>query len=536
MRVRSPARLGCAQFMRAGAQALLPFFLACIAFVLIATVWESAGGGFTSRAGGPKAHVAARAAGGGAGSQTPEPAEQVLVRGRLVDARSGEPVCAPVTLFGAHGFERHAEAGADGIFQVGCPREARLTLAVPRTDTHFGRLKELVARAPFAPLVLSLEPRRDLPVVLRTRDGRALEKVAPPSGEWARETWPTLLITESPPIGRPSEGAPDPLLATRLGRFLSTVHGDVPLRPGSPTCCVGYVRLFQAPPVVCSLVIGSRVLQSVQLEGDERLISFQVDPSELENTHADAELHVIDSETSLPPLARHGVWLGMLGARAHELDAELDHNGRFELEGVAAGSAELELRLSGYENQTRRVDLHAGERNDLGVVRVHPGACVAGHIVSESGEPVHARVWSSSRDGRDRPAGQPVDSPPGADWFAICGLPRTSVLVGLEDPRYALNPVELDLSEGSAQNARIVARRGTLLRLEGPYSAGGAASVRVLDARHLCIWLSDNLEQEVHDLALLPGHYTIEVQHAGGRALRQELDLASGAGATILLR
>ncbi len=520
--------------MRAGAHALLPLFLACIAFVLITALWKGSDSyEYTSAA---NRHAARGRANSAQAEEPGQAGAQTLLRGRLVDAQTGEPVSAQVTVFGPTGKERHADAGADGIFQVGLNRTGPVKLAIPRTEEHFGLVREFELKSSTPSLSLKLEPRRDLPVVLRTPDGRPLSEVSPPEGRWARETWPTVLVTQAPPVGRPSEGATDPLLTTRVGCFLSTVHGDVPLRPGSPESCVGYLRLYQAPPVSCSLLIGSRVVQTMVLQGDERVISFIVDPSELLDLHADMELRVVDADTGLPPDAHRGLWLGMLGAPASELQDELGQDGYLRIKNLPAGSVELQLRLSGYEHEVRRVDLHAGEANDLGELRVHAGASLAGHVVSESGEPVSARVWSSARSGPEHPIGQATGTPEGADWFALSGLPRASVLIGIDDPRWALNPVEVDLAAGSVQNQRIVARKGTTLRLVGPYSAGGTARLRVLDERKLCIWCSDNLEQEVHELQLLPGHYSIEVQREGQPAALQELDLAAAHDATILLR
>ena len=527
---------GCGPLMRAGAQALLPLFLAFVAYVLITTLMNGhESSDFVSAA----THKPARsgAAQHAAGTSTDgEGDAQELLRGRLVDAQTGEPVAARVTLYSARGNERPGEAGPDGIFQIGCAMPARVTLAIPRTETHFGLLKELDLRRPMPSLSLPLERRRNLPVVLRTLEGKPLAEALPPHGRWAREMWPSILVTATPPTGRPSEGATDPLLATRVGRFLSTVHGDTPLQPGSPEACVGYVRLFQEPPASVSLVLGSHVLQTQLVDTHARMISFVVDPSELEHSRASFTLRVVDEATRQPPEARRGLALGLLGERPSDLEIDLDADGQVEISDVPAGSLELHLLFSGYEHEVRRIDLHAGEHSDLGELRLHPGACVAGHVLSERGEPVSARIWSSTRDGRDHPAGQVTDTPADADWFAVCGLPRATVLVGLDDARFALNPIEVDLSNGSLQSARIVARKGSTLRLVGPYAAAGTASIRVLDAQHLCLWTGDNLEQETHELQLLPGRYSVEVRHSGGTLVRQEVDLAKNPDATILLR
>jgi hypothetical protein len=526
--------------MRAGAHALLPLFLAFVAYVLIAALMQGHDSGDFILAGARKGqHPQPSGQPAVPPANDPEPDEidaQELLRGRLVDAETGEPVAARVTLYYPRGHERQGEAGPDGIFQIGCGMPAHVTLAIPRTEGHFGLLQELDLRRSMASLTLKLERRRNLPVVLRTPDGKPLAEVAPPHGRWARETWPSILLTEAPPAGRPGEGAPDPLLAARVGRYLSTVHGDTPLTPGSPEACVGYVRLFQQPPVSCSLVIGSRVLQTQVLDGRERVIAFVVDPAELERSHAALTLRVVDEGTRLPLGAHRGLALGLLGERATDLETELDADGSLELADVPAGAVELHLQFSGYDYGIRRVDLHAGERNDLGELRLQAGACVAGHVLSESGEPVSARIWSSTRDGRDHPAGQVTDTPADADWFAVCGLPRGTVLLGLDDPHWALNPIEVDLSNGSVQNARILARKGSLLRLVGPYAAAGTAQIRLYDAQHLCLWKGDNLEQESHELQLLPGRYAVEVQHGAEPVVRREIDLAKNPCATILLR
>jgi hypothetical protein len=520
--------------MRIGAQALLPFFFACFAFVIIASLWP---GSDSVDYGSSAAKRSARSRAGRAEDAPDADGEnQVQLRGQLADAESGEPVSAQVTVFGAHGPEQSAQAGVDGVFQIRCGHPGRATIAVPRTEGHFGLFQE-IDLAEHMPLQrLGLQPRRDLPVLLRTPDGKPLSQVAPPPAAWVRETWPRILITPLPPVSRAGEGAPDPLLATRLGRFLSVVGGEEPRRPGSIDCCVGYVRLYQAPPVSCSLMIGSRVLQTLQLAGREKLISFIVDPAELERTHAELELRLVDADTGLPPEPRRGLWLGTIGGRPTELDAALDEDGRVVIPDVPAGSLELHLRLSGYEQLTQRVDLQPGEHNDIGLLRVPPGACVAGHIVSESGAPVSARVWSSTREGYEHPVGQASETPEAADWFAICGLPRAKVLVGIDDPRWAQNPVEVDLASGSVQNERLVARKGTLLRLVGPHSASGTARLRVLDARGLCVWHGENLVEELHELRLLPGPYTIEVRRGSTLATREEVDLEKTPDATILLR
>jgi len=272
------------------------------------------------------------------------------------------------------------------------------------------------------------------------------------------------------------------------------------------------------------------------LDGHERSLGFTVDPAELEGLHADMQLRVVDADTGLPPASRRGLWLGLLGGPAAQLDAELDEDGRVLIKDAPAGAVELYLRLTGYEHEVQRVDLHAGERNDIGVLRVHAGASVAGHVVSETGEPVHARVWCSPADGTERSLGMASDTPEGADWFAIRGLPRGSVLVGIDDPRWARNPVEVDLSRGPVQNESLVARPGSILRLVGPYSAAGAARLRVLDELRRCVWRGDSLELELHELRLLPGHYTVEVQRTGRPAVCKELDLGLSSDATILLR
>jgi len=162
--------------MRVSAQALLPLFLGCFAFVVIAVLWEGSAGTELANVGTMRA-AGMRANGGRtekASREVSDAAQQALLRGRLVDAQTGEPVAALVSVLCAQSQGLEAQAGADGIFQVACPIPARATLAIPRSEAHFGLVREIDLGPSMPSLALKLQPRRDLPVVLRTPDGRPL--------------------------------------------------------------------------------------------------------------------------------------------------------------------------------------------------------------------------------------------------------------------------------------------------------------------------------------------------------------------------
>ncbi len=455
-------------------------------------------------------------------------AEALLVRGRVYDAESGEPLSTSVSIHLEDGREVRAESGGDGVFHAECEPSARALVAVERTREHFGLQKQLAIASGTPEIVLPLVPCRSLPVVLLDPGGAPLRSVVdPPHGALALASWPSLVVTDAPLAGSVHESERAAPELCRVGRWQAEAS-DAP--PG----CEGRLVPLRPPPYVANLVLGDRVLESRRVKGGETLLEFRVDPALLASAKCSLSLRVLDQASGQPPAVHLGLTLCPVGERRELALLEIDDAGRVEIEDLPAGAADLRLEFGGYEHQTRTIELLPGQHNDLGDVLLAAGACIAGSVTTSSGEPVAARLWCARAEGREQPVGRWSNMAEGSNSFAACSLPRGSLLLGLDDGLHALNPIQVDTSRGSLQNLHVEAKKGDLLRLAGPYSSG-AAHLRLLDEHGLCLWSGDNLEHDVHELCLLPGRYSVEVLHADARRTHQEFELGHIPRVTLLL-
>lgn len=455
--------------------------------------------------------------------------EALFVRGRVFDARSGEPLVASIAIHLEDGGEARTESSADGMFHLECAPAARARLTVPKSREHLGLEQELAVAPGMRELALALAPCRTLPVLLLDPGGAPLRAVVEPQhAGLAVRAWPSVLVSSAAPAEsvRASESAMPEFL--RVGRW-------IPEPSDQPPGCEGHVQLSCAPPAFASLVLGDRVLETRALGGTEALLEFRVDPARLAEARCSLALRVLDAATGQPPVNHLGLTLAPVGDRRELALLEIDDAGRVEFEDLPAGALDLRLEFGGYEHETRTLELSAGQRNDLGDIQIRHGACISGSVSTRSGEPVPARLWCSSEEGREHPVGRWSNLAEGSSTFAVCSLPRAKLLLGIDDGTHALNPIWVDTSRGSLQNLQLEARKGDLLRLAGPYASSGAARLRLCDGHGLCLWTGDNVEAEEHELCLLPGPYSVEVLHADGRRTHREFELGSVPRVTLLL-
>ena len=202
----------------------------------------------------------------------------------------------------------------------------------------------------------------------------------------------------------------------------------------------------------------------------------------------------------------------------------LDEGGSFRVEGLPPGRLWLWIRFPGFERRIIPIDMPFGGLVDLGVIEVGHGRCIEGRVLDQDGNPVATTLRVdplSFPAGHGSGFGDGETRAENGAQFVFCELPRGEVALALDDGRFAVNPMIVDVGVRSAKG--VVMRAMIGVPVSWPSDAG--------DVR---IW--DNFGRKLYgkkgarEVRLLPGRY----QYQMGSSSRLSLSIGAGDEAVVL--
>lgn len=211
-----------------------------------------------------------------------------------------------------------------------------------------------------------------------------------------------------------------------------------------------------------------------------------------------------------------------------------DAEGRYRLEGLRPGRAELSVRHEDFAVARQTVVVEPGE-NRLDVT-LDSGVTVSGRVVAESGEPlvgadVRLRTSSLTAFGRQG------DTSGSDGAFSIRGVREGSYTLIAEKQGFASGVVEeLEVGAGGVEGLEVRLAPGSAIvgRLIG-LDPSEYASVQVLAGARAGVARLGSVDRDgnyrIEDLA--PGSYQVNAQ-AGSRSARDSVDVVEGAGEILL--
>lgn len=328
----------------------------------------------------------------------------------------------------------------------------------------------------------------------------------------------------------PAEVSAGQLARLRCGSYTPADQAGRTGRPQVPEGFTGVLELDQPPPAHASAMLRGRVLASARIDARTRELVLVIDPDRMQATLGALRFRLLDAPTR-EPIAQAGVRLYecSTGEWANPVIAELDQ-GRFERLRLPPGEYQLQIRVPGFEHPVRTVRIEPGRATDMGDLLVTEGGLVRGRVVDETGGGVSVRlVWSpvETGDGPTYVGGTRSNNDGG---FALAELPVRGVLLLIDDPEWALDPVPIRALPVEAQDAEpldFVARRGTRVTVRQRLAGDAELDLLLRRADGTAIWSTHDLQPATHAMRLVPGTYTLEARRDGMPLMTRAIEVVS---------
>lgn len=371
---------------------------------------------------------------------------------------------------------------------------------------------------------LVLWPAGWVAVVLETTDGRPFSALASDMGFEPVRVFAGAFQVRTrldPPSVRDTPGSgetpPDP---AALARF----------RPPSgykswelPKSSIGSLELMRAPPFWVGLDVYGTPFGWELLSPGAREIVFRLDLAALEERFARVKLRVVD-ETGRKPVEHALVTLradSSVHRRADLTDVASPADGRVELVRVVPGRYELCV-VRGESQHLEMVDLHPGERRDLGDIALGLAAGIEVLVVGVDGKPAEAFVEigpyeKGARCGdlypqmlRHHSDGRGHEKLPMPSGTSIV---RAAVAIGRSNGAGSSQEVRGARSANLLLDPRSIPNPPLRLELREPFQVHIAtkraegARIEVLDELDLVVARSVKTTDRALDAELVPGRY-----------------------------
>jgi RNA polymerase sigma factor (sigma-70 family) len=263
-------------------------------------------------------------------------------------------------------------------------------------------------------------------------------------------------------------------------------------------------------PVFVSLVSGGHVLHCETLAAPVPKLELPVDWDAVRADDCSLRVRLVDT-TSGAPLEPTVFAIAAIdyGSDTNRNDAKrLDHDGTYEIAGLAAGECNLVIVVPGHERIEHSLTLAPGVVNDLGTLELSAAREVHGRVVDADGRPVQCTlsVRDVGRGERSLPlfGDQRVWSGnDGAFSFALGGGVHE---LSIEDERYAATSRRLDPASGQLDDLHFVMRPGVpvAIRLDPPTEICDAITIEDENGVQVA---SRRYHGFLYRLRLAPGRY-----------------------------
>jgi hypothetical protein len=257
----------------------------------------------------------------------------------------------------------------------------------------------------------------------------------------------------------------------KVGDVLPRTGRTTPLRQtwaSPPLNLQGYwydAEFERGTPLFACALLGAIVMDAQLVPEESGSVNLVIDYERLRPSMAHAEGQVVDFETGLPLAGvrvstSHGVKAGTSSS---------DAQGRWRTGDLMPGASSVGFDFEGYMPEAHEFTVSPGETKDMGVVRLHPGVHVEGHLVYPDGSVAVTELRVRCLDGNGLPLERStvttfVDPSDGS--FELLGAQKAVYEIAPSDgrlgrSRYELWPdsVRIDATKGSVHDVRVVLPR-----------------------------------------------------------------------------
>lgn len=147
----------------------------------------------------------------------------------------------------------------------------------------------------------------------------------------------------------------------------------------------GTLHLASAPPAHVALLQRHLVIAQQVVTPGQTEVKFVVDPTAIVALAGSATVRVLDADTGAPI---EGAKVSLATSNRAGGGKATDTDGRAVLEGLSPGLLRCQITAKGHELMYTTVQVEAGQRLDLGEVRLGPVVKFTGKVLDGSGNPV----------------------------------------------------------------------------------------------------------------------------------------------------
>jgi hypothetical protein len=147
----------------------------------------------------------------------------------------------------------------------------------------------------------------------------------------------------------------------------------------------GTLHLAGAPPANVALMLRHMVVAQQLVVPGQTDMTFVVDPAELSALAGSAAVRVVNADTGQPI---DGARVSLRRSNGGFGGGQTDKDGRAVIENLVPGLLRCEISAKECEGMYTTVQIHVGQRLELGEVRLGPRVKFTGTVVDEAGKPV----------------------------------------------------------------------------------------------------------------------------------------------------
>lgn len=408
------------------------------------------------------------------------------------------------------------------------------------TALHDDRRQALVEMVDAAAAPRAAGERMRISVRLLTSTGESLDE------PFAGDVWhggyaariEVIPTSEPLPVDRPTSD----LRIARLRCGTYTRSRSVPERSFSGVVAdgvAGVIELHRPPPAHALAMLRGRVLASARIESTTREVVLVIDPDRVLGSLGGVTFLLVDANSG-EPIAKAGIRLSeaATGEWANPFQLPLE-DGRFLRRRLPPGGYELQIRLPGYDHFVRDLEVDPGATTDLGLLRIEHGGAVSGRVVDESGEGLSVALqWSDphSSGARVGPRFIRMQGSEADGRFVMAELPPKAVMLQIADPRWALDPLTIQLSPGAVlENVVVQARTGVPVTLDARIGDDVEHELVLRRADGVAIWSAAALGPASLVVRLLPGSYSLGSLTDGIEAASRAFHVADQPMTVVLI-
>jgi hypothetical protein len=273
----------------------------------------------------------------------------------------------------------------------------------------------------------------------------------------------------------------------------------------------GTLHLAGAPPAHVALLQRHLVIAQQVVAPGQTEVRFVVDPTAIVALGASATVRVVDADTGVPI---EGARVSLHPSNRMGGGEATDADGRAVLEGLSPGLLRCQITAKEHEEMYTTVQLDAGQRLDLGDVRLGPVVKFAGKVVDADGDPVGgvSISWAELKWlGEVRPFATNRSARSAADGtFSLWGTGRGQIAVAAQAPQ---GQARLVFDNPPAEPAVLRLAAPSNCTVSWPRDPTKTFTVLLFDAerRPLAAFVLDHRHAK-RELAMPPGEYTFEVR------------------------